>query len=278
METKRLTRLPNLKSSFMLAALINFSKKYIPPLFKYLGATIIPVFLGSFILAGALAKYGNNDSLNKTILETAYKPSKEKFRECHRTHNRLFLAEQELSGSFLAMEEELRFVISNGNKSLPPEYVFLIEGLNKNQQALNEEIGKLQNDLPNCYDALYSQLEDLGLLLGVSEQIRAEATKRANEFNALHRSRSETAKKALEGIDPRIIQKGFRNGFESLLTTQHAIVLDGFKRLATHAQGLSDADKRIFEMEQRSYQEINAIMTAEIRSRLSTGIWAFLLN
>lgn len=264
--------------STIISTLVDFAKTYLAPLFKYVGITIIPVFLGSFILAGALAKYGNNDSLNKIILESAYKPSKEKFRDCHRSHNRLFLAEQELSGLFLAMKEELRFVLSNGNRPLPPEYAFLVEGINKNQQELHEEIGKLQKELPGCYDALYSQLEDLGLLLGVSEQVGAVATKRANEFNALHRSKSEASKNALKGIDSRIVQKGFRSGFETLLTTRPSVVLNGMKRLSANAQELSEADKRIFEMEQKSYQEINVITSEALRSRLSKGIWAFLVN
>jgi hypothetical protein len=262
----------------MLKIIINFFKTHLPLVLKYFAATIIPVFLGSFILAGALTKYGNNDAMNKTIMETAYKPSKEKFRECFRAQNRLFIAEQELSDSYLVMEEELQFIISNGNKPLPPEYIFLIEGLEKNQQVLNNEISKLQKDLPICYDTLYSQLEDLALLLGVSEQARSEFTSRANEFNDLYRARTETAKKTIEGIDPRIIQRSFRGGFETLLTTQPNVVLNGFKQLAAHAQGLSESDKRIFEFEQRAYQRVNSITTTEIQSRLSKGIWAFLLN
>lgn len=257
---------------------INFFKTHLPPLLKYFSATIIPAFLGSFILAGALAKYGNNDALNKTIMETAYKPSKEKFRECFRAHNRLFLAEQELSGSYLAMEEEFQFLISNGNKPLPPEYAFLVEGLNKNQQALNDEIATLQKELPICYDTLYSQLEDLGLLLGVSEQVRTEFASRVREFNDLYRARTENAKKAIGEIEPYAIQRAFRGGFETLLTKQSNVTLDVFKRLAAHAQGLSEADKRLFELEQNAYQRVNSITTAEIQSRLSKGIWAFLLN
>ncbi|MFM5700198.1 hypothetical protein [Aeromonas caviae] len=262
----------------MLPTIISFFKTYLPAVLKYCAATIFPVFLGSFILAGALVKYGNSDALNKAIMETAYKPSKEKFRECSRAHNRLFIAEQELSGSYLAMEEELQFVISNGNKPLPPEYAFLVEGLSKNLQALNDEIAKIQKELPVCYDTLYSQLEDLGLLLGVSEQVRTEFTSRAKEFNDLHRARTEKVKKAIERIDPRIIQRGFRGGFETLLTTQPNFVLNGLKLLASHAQGLSESDKRLFELEQSAYQRVNSITTTEIQSRLSKGIWAFLLS
>lgn len=259
----------------MLAKIIEFLKTHLPPGLKYLAATIVPVFLGSFILAGALAKYGNNDALNKIIMETAYKPSKEKFRECFRAQNRLFIAEQELSGLYLTLEEELQFVISNGNKPLSPVYQFLIEGLVKNQQALNDEIAKLQKELPICYDILYSQLEDLGLLLGVSEQVRTEFKSRAKEFNDLHRARAEKAEKAIEGIDPRMIQRGFRGGFESLPTTQ---LLNALRRLATRAQVLSESDKRIFEFEQNAYHRVNSITTAEIQSKFSKGIWAFLLN
>lgn len=262
----------------MLTTIINCFQTHFPPVSKYLATAIIPVILGSFILAGALAKYENNSTLNKIIMDTAYKPSKEKFRECFRFHNRLFVAEQELAGSYLAMQDELQFIISSGNKPLPPEYVFLVEGLTKNQQALNDEIAKLQKELPICYDTLYSQLEDLGLLLGVSEQMRNEFMNRAKGFNSLHRARAEQANKALERIESRITQKAFRYGFETLLTTQPNIFLNGLKQLEVHSQGLSESDKRLFEFEQSVYQRVNLITTAAIQSRLRKGIWAFLLN
>ncbi len=262
----------------MLTRIINFLKTHIPPVFKYFSATIVPIFLGSFILTGALAKYGNNDALNKTIIDTAYKPSKAKFHECFRAHNRLFMAEQELSGAYLTMAEELQFLISNGNKPLPPEYVLLVEGLMKNQQALNDEIAKIQKELPVCYDTLYNQLEDLGLLLGVSEQLKTEFTSRAEEFNDLSHARSDKAQKAIEGIDPRIIQRAFRGGLEQILMTQPNDVLNGLKLLAAQTQGLSESDKRLFELEQSAYQRVNSITTAEIQSRLNKGIWAFLIN
>jgi len=252
-------------------------KQYIPLVLKYLSATIIPLFLGSFILAGSLAKYGNNDALNKTIMETAYKPSKEKFRECFRTHNRLFMAEHELSGLYLTMAEELKFLISNGNKPLPTEYVLLIKGLNQNQQTLTDEIEKLQKELPICYDSLYSQLEDLGLLLGVYEKVGTELTNRAEEFNNLHRARTEKAKKTIEGIDLHIIQRGFRGGLEKL-ASQPEVVLNGIEQLASQAQELSESDKLLFELEQKAYKRINSITTVEIQSRFNKGIWAFLLD
>lgn len=262
----------------MLSTIINFLKTHLPAVFKYFTATIVPIFLGSFILTGALAKYGNNDALNKTIMDTAYKPSKEKFHECFRAHNRLFMAEQELSGTYLTVADEIQFLISNGNKPLPPEYVLLVEGLIKNQQALNDEIAKIQKELPICYDTLYSQLEDLGLLLGVSEKLKTEFTSRAEQFNDLSYARSDKAQKAIEGIDPRIIQRAFRGGLEQVLMTQPNYVLNGFKLLAAQTQGLSESEKRLFELEQSAYQRVNSITTSEIQSRLSKGIWTFLLN
>ncbi|UTM01053.1 hypothetical protein MID00_16370 [Alcaligenes sp. NLF5-7] len=256
----------------------NFFNPYFFAVLKYFAIKIVPVFIGSFVFAGAIAKYGNHDALNKAIMESAYKPSKETFRECVRAHNRLFIAEQELSASYLVMAEELQFVMSNGIKPLPEEYWFLAKGINKNQQDLLDETQRLQGHLPVCYDTLYSQLDDLGILLGISDQLEVEFKDRAERFNELHRSRTKEANKAIEGIDPLIIQRSFRGGFETTLAQQPSVMLDAFKRLADHAQGLSESDKHLFELEQKFYQRINSIATAQIKSRFSKGIWSFLLS
>lgn len=246
---------------------------------KYLAATIVPVFLGSFILAGALAKYGNNDSLNKTIIDSAYKPSKEKFRECTRAHNRLFLAEQELAGSYFATAEELRFALKGDMRKLPEEHGFLVQGLLKNQQDLQAEISKLQGSLLSCYDTLYSQLEDLGLLLGIHEEVKTRMDARAKDFNQLHRNRTATSREALKGPDPASwLQRMFRQGLEQAFMQNPEAGPELMDRLAKHSMLMSDLDRKIFEMEMGHYQKINALTTARIQQRLNKGIWSFLVG
>lgn len=255
-----------------------FVTKIVKPSLKYIGTVIVPVFLGSFILAGALAKYGNNDALNKTIIETAYKPSKEKFRECSRNHNRLFLAEDELAGTYLAIADELSFLLANGSKPLPQEYGSFISALMSQQQALNEEIRKRRQETPLCYEVLYSQLDDLALLLNVTVDVRAVAKRRSDEFNRLEKTRTETAQQKLKGIDPNVVQRALRQGLASTFGTQPEVLLSMHRQLAAHSEALSKVDQQLFEAERKAYGEINTTTTNALESRLKKGIWAFLFG
>lgn len=246
---------------------------------KYLAATIVPLFLGSFILAGALAKYGSNDSLNKTILESAYKPSKERYRECHRSHNRLAIAEQELAGTYGATAEELRFALKGDISKLPEEHGFLMQGLLKKQQELEAEVSKLQGSLPGCYDTLYSTLEDLGLLLGIHEDVKALMTARATEFNQLHKRRAASSEDALKGTDPSaFLQRMFRHGLEQEFMANREMAPELMQRLAKHSASMAAQDQKIFDMEQRSYQRINELTASKIEQRMNKGIWSFLFG
>ena len=241
---------------------------------KYIATTLVPVFLGSFVFAGALITHSNNDSLNKTIIEATYRPSKEKFRECSHDHNRWFLAEHELASVYAATRLELQFLIANGNKPLPLEYPFLASGLHEKQKTLREEIERLESGVLRCYETLYSYLEDMALLLGVSEEVRAIAATRAERFNLLHAEKSKKAKVVLKGINPDFVLKAFRMGTDTILTEQPATVLDTLETLSEHMQLYATEDKRIFDMERKAYSEVNAVTSEALRRRLETSFWS----
>ena len=127
----------------------------------YTGKVVLPVVLGSLIFGGILAKYNNEMTLNKTILESAYQPMREQSRECFRLHAQL---EERLS-SYRGLIDEIRGLIDHDTK--PPPEVLKNPG-----DAAFPGPGRIVamqqawRDSEDCYFVFAGYLGDLSIMLG----------------------------------------------------------------------------------------------------------------
>lgn len=143
-------------------------KTKIKPALQYILKTILPIFLGGFLFAGALTKYNNVNNLNYTIVEVVLNPMRSSYAKCRETHKQLVYKKEKLAGSFMISTQILKKRL--GKKiDIDP---LLLDFINDSsafgdiKQNYNDVLS-LEKQLIEYYDGLYRIIEDGALFFNI---------------------------------------------------------------------------------------------------------------
>lgn len=252
--------------------MLNSIKKF----FYIIAVTVIPMIFGSFLFAGIIESYKNNESLNSAILDS-YSSIRTKRAECHKIHNDLYMAYYSYADSLKTIKIELERPIDNHGKELPKEYIIFMQSLIESNSTQFQEIQKLIKQKEDCYSTLYINYEEAAILLNLLEQYESIAKVRATELNSLYPSEKDALNK-LRSISIDDLLNIFHTGIDSALTSNREKWLSGIEELAEVQVELAKIEEQRSSIETKTFFELRRLYLEAIKNRLNRGFVDYLIQ
>ena len=252
--------------------MLNSIKKF----FFIIAVTVIPMVFGSFLFAGILESYKNNESLNSAILES-YRSIITTRAECHKIHNDLYMAYFSYAGSLKTIKIELERPIDNHGKELPKEYILFMQSFIESNSTQIKKVQKLIKQKEDCYSTLYINYEEAAILLNLLEKYESIATVRATELNSLNLSEKDAVNK-LRSISVDDLLNIFHTGIDSAMTSNRDKWLSGIEELADIQVEIAKIEMQKFSIEAKTFSELRRLYLEAIKNRLNRGFVDYLIQ
>jgi hypothetical protein len=127
----------------------------------YFGKVLLPVILSSLVFSGILAKYNNAMNLNKSILESAYQPMKQQYRECARAQGHFLGQLSAYRASVGSLQEFIQLGLAP-----PATFWKHREHSAYHNVTTLRELDDTWGKVMACYEVFTSLLTDVSLMLG----------------------------------------------------------------------------------------------------------------
>lgn len=228
----------------------------------YIGKVLLPVLLGSLIFSGILAKYNNEMNLNKSILESAYQPMKQQYRECNSAQGRFRKQLSVYQASVYGLQESIQHGVA------PPAAFW------RNVVSL-DELEETWGDVMQCHGAFTSLLVDVSLMLGEDgvDLIKVKE-KRIERLDSLIQRKNEI----FEKLYPLELDGLFTEVRESSVDTIKSMHQEWGNRLNIAMIELKDLEQMAMEAsvgQNNDFDESDAFATKALRKRFETGPFDF---
>jgi hypothetical protein len=228
----------------------------------YIGKVLLPVLLGSLVFSGILAKYNNEMNLNKSILESAYQPMKQQYRECNRAQGRFRKQLSVYRAAVYGLQESTQHGVA------PPAAFW------RNVVSLGE-LEETWENVMQCYGAFTSLLVDVSLMLGEDglDLIKVK-NGRIERLDSLIQRKNEIFEKLypleLDGLfaEVRVSSVDKIKSMPQELGNTLKIAMIELKDLEQMAVEASESQNNDFD-------ESDAIATKALRKRFETGPFDF---
>jgi len=257
-------------------------KSKITPISRYFVKTLLPLFLGGFLFAGALSKYNNVSGLNSTIVEVVLKPMRQTYSKCQETHKELIYKKGQLAGSYYLLPQILK---KKMGKQITPNPIIDIISVDSSIFAdlsqIHNDVNRLEKQVNQYYTDLYSIVEDGALLLNVYPKYK--------EFKAARESTNsdyECAKQnaLLENMSDFVDDESKYTEF--LISMFKFSKTKNLKHIEQLIPILESSQKAFFEIhtiekqkfleEEKQYSEIRALYIEEYQKRLNASPFSYL--
>jgi hypothetical protein len=230
----------------------------------YIGKVLLPVLLSSLVFGGILAKYNNEMNLNKSILESAYQPMKQQYRECNRAQYCFHVQLNLYRASVAGMQESIQ---SGG---APPAAFW------RNVTSLGE-LEETWVNVMQCYGAFTSLLVDVSLMLGEDGLDLTKVVERRNErLDSLIGRRNEIFEK-LYPLELDGLFAGVRESSVDKIIKRREQEWVGRLKIAMSA--LKELNQMVIDAaagQNDDFDDSDAIAAKALRKRFKTGPFEFL--
>lgn len=239
----------------------------------YLGKVLLPVFLGSLVFSGILAKYNNEMNLNKFIVESAYQPMKQQYRECNKVHGDFRRQLTHYRASVVSLQESIQ------HGFLPPASFWKqLENPNFNSFISLEEVEMAWENVMECYGTFTSHMDDLSLMLGEDGvELTDVVNKRDQGLDPLKIKKQGIFKK----LYPLELEGLFAEARESSVNKSKAIKKEWVNKLEIVEDGLKKLDDMAVDASKGQddyFDESNEVAIKVLKKRFETGPFEFLTN
>ena len=232
----------------------------------------MPVLLSSFIFGGILAKYNNEMNLNKAILESAYQPMKQQYRECSRAQN---LFRRKLTG-FQAFVGGLQEYIQHG--VMPPATFWkqIEHSAYNNNVTSPSHLEETWEDVMACYGTFGSLLEDMSIMLGgkAQEDLDSIIERRNTRLESLIREKNGIFKK-LYSYELDGLSAGIREASAVEIKKKAPEWGNTLKKAMAELKDLEQIIVRASDGQNKDFDSSDAIAAKALRKRFETGPFDF---
>ncbi len=244
----------------------------------YIAKVLLPVFLGSLLFSGIVAKYNNEMNLNKSILESAYQPMKEQFRKCMRERGNFHNSLNLYKASIMDLHERLQLIL----KSPHPNYGILTpykQKVGENESEAGSEVERLWKNLLMSNEELGSLYGDLAIMLGVadSSDFNKILKKRDKRHDPLIHKSNEIFKE-LNSFKLEDIFMGVQKASAEDLRKNAPQWVESLGKSSKLLQKLSQLEEAEFKDQDDDYVKINGMTIKELKKRYQRDIFDYFID
>ncbi|QUP52494.1 hypothetical protein GO998_01355 [Ralstonia syzygii] len=246
--------------------------------------SLVPVIVGSFLIAGVAENFKTDTSLRKDVFEQVYRPMREAQMQCRKQQSQLEQSFAQLAGSYQLLLGEFDHMTSRPGGRLTEDYKVYATSLLKNNFSLSDSIRKESQDLQACQAKLLLLYEEMGVLTGTFRDVQLRIATRDRAIETIDREQAAATNKVSSqiNIDDAISQ------VRQMLSSDAAEPLDkAGLRQKLHAFGapvislyemLSNNERKRREAESALDLELIAMFSNEISARFKRGFFSNLLR
>lgn len=236
----------------------------------YIGKILLPVVLSSLVFGGILAKYNNEMSLNKAILESAYQPMKQQYRECKRAQRRF----RTQLAVYRAHVDSLNWSIEHGEPP-PAEFWRKREYHAKNNATTLSELDDLEGNVMACYGAFTSLLQDVSLMLGEDGSELTKVIERRNKRldYLIHRKTELFGKLNSHELDD--LFTAIRQSSAKEIRRMAQILGNTVNIALTELRELDQMNVEAYKGQDGDFEQGDEIASKALRKRFKTGPFEF---
>lgn len=247
------------------------ASRILPSFAVWAGDKILPLVLGSLIIAGALAAYQQKSELAKLTFQTEYKEVKAKYRECSALH-RDYLQ----SLSLQAGNAEVLHRFFNPERiavlGQREEYFVLFKHfIEQSTEAANKRNG-LFAKVSHCYRELHSLYDDLAILLGDDVPATdSQPNEGAAEVDRLVNERAVLVRELEGRVDMEAWLLTLAGGGD--MSQINALYKKAnFKDLSSIWAKTAEIENNILANQQKEFTVKSALFAESLRKRFDRGI------
>lgn len=234
--------------------------------------TMISLFFGSFLFVGLLEEYKNDLSFKKTIMDDIYRPMVDMHVQFNQRHNLLFLEYAKFAGTNQMMLNEIEHIVKTHERDLGGDYAIWAMSVQEANQKVAKETERLKAEVNEYRSKLYRKYEEVALMTGTYKKYRELITKATNNINSIYKERSERSKEFTKDINLNDIMPTMR---KMLLGKSNVQSIKEIKKLAKITVNLylmlSENEQKIFNEENKLFEELHHLFAEEISYRFKRG-------